>query len=103
MNMDVSQIIIVIFLILNIITFILGYFIGKISKINIVNSNVSDTSFIPIDKQKNSIEKINIDETKVVSKINTSSLEKKYDNLGNTTISDENITDSINKLKKLKE
>ena len=101
--MDVSQIIIVIFLILNIITFILGYFIGKISKINIVNSNVSDTSFIPIDKQKNSIEKINIDETKVVSKINTSSLEKKYDNLGNTTISDENITDSINKLKKLKE
>lgn len=103
MNMDVSQIIIVIFLILNIITFILGYFIGKISKINIVNSNISDTSFIPIDKQKNNIEKINIDETKVVSKINTSSLEKKYDNLGNTTISDENITDSINKLKKLKE
>lgn len=103
MNMDVSQIIIVIFLILNIITFILGYFIGKISKINIVNSNVNDTSFIPIGKQKNSIEKINIDETKVVSKINTSSLEKKYDNLGNTTISDENITGSINKLKKLKE
>jgi hypothetical protein len=45
---------------------------------------------------------ISIDETKIVTKINTDDLEKKYDQLAETKSSQENISSSINKLKALK-
>jgi hypothetical protein len=45
---------------------------------------------------------ISIDETKIVTKINTDDLEKKYDQLTETKSSQENISSSINKLKALK-
>jgi|694.fasta_scaffold04337_31 S-adenosylmethionine synthetase len=103
MNLDISYIITIIFLTLNILTFILGYFIGKISKINIVYDTKNTGDIAQKDIQKNIIQKIEIDEKKIVSKIDTNSLEKKYDNLGNTIVSDTNISNSISKLKKLKE
>jgi len=45
---------------------------------------------------------ISIDEKKVVVNIKTDDLEKKYDSLGTTTKTDENISSSVNKLKNLK-
>jgi hypothetical protein len=46
--------------------------------------------------------KVIIDERKFVTDIKTSGMEKKYENLGETKISNENIESSINKLKNLK-
>ena len=45
---------------------------------------------------------ISIDETKVVTKIKTDDLEKKYNQLGETKNSQEDISSSVNKLKALK-
>jgi hypothetical protein len=45
---------------------------------------------------------VSIDETKVVTSINTDNLTKKYDELGDKVVSDENISSSINKLKNMK-
>lgn len=48
------------------------------------------------------INKITIDESKYVTDIKTSGMEKKYENLGETKVSEENIESSINKLKNIK-
>ncbi len=78
MNIDISQLIVVIFLTLNIFSFILGYFLGKLSKINLSQSNdIVPTKDRNIDNKKEIISKINIDETKIVTKIDTNNLEKK--------------------------
>jgi hypothetical protein len=45
---------------------------------------------------------VSIDETKVVTNISTDSLVKKYDELGDKTISNDNISSSVNKLKNMK-
>lgn len=45
---------------------------------------------------------ISIDDKKIVTKINTDSLEKKYNNLGDKTESTDNILESVNKLKNIK-
>lgn len=104
MNIDISQLIVVIFLTLNIFSFILGYFLGKLSKINLSQSNdIVPTKDRNIDNKKEIISKINIDETKIVTKIDTNNLEKKYDTLGNTILTNSDIGSSINKLKKMKE
>lgn len=104
MNIDISQLIVVIFLTLNIFSFILGYFLGKLSKINLSQSNdIVPTKDRNTDNKKEIISKINIDETKIVTKIDTNNLEKKYDTLGNTILTNSDIGSSINKLKKMKE
>lgn len=104
MNIDISQLIVVIFLTLNIFSFILGYFLGKLSKINLSQTNdIVSTKDRNIDNKKEIISKINIDETKIVTKIDTNNLEKKYDTLGNTILTNSDIDSSINKLKKMKE
>jgi hypothetical protein len=43
-----------------------------------------------------------IDDRKVVVDVNTGGIEKKYGELGETKVSDENIVSSVNKLKGLK-
>lgn len=45
---------------------------------------------------------VSIDETKVVTNISTDNLVKKYDELGDKTVSNDNISSSINKLKNMK-
>jgi hypothetical protein len=80
--------------------FFIGYFIGRQSSVGVSNSvtktnRVNNNSTIIKDK-------ISIDETKVVTEINTDGLEKKYETLGETKQSNENITNSINKLKNMK-
>lgn len=46
--------------------------------------------------------KIKIDDSKFVGEISTDSIEKKYGELGETKVSDENISSSVNKLKGMK-
>jgi len=106
MNIDISLIIVCIFLTLNIFSFILGYFLGKLSKINLYNKFDEQTANNDDDtktSQKMVNSKISIDETKIVSKIDTNSLEKKYDTFTNTVIANDSISSSIDKLKKMKE
>lgn len=45
---------------------------------------------------------IKIDDTKFVTEIDTGSMEKKFDSLGETVISEDNLDQSVNKLKNLK-
>lgn len=90
-----ESIIIAIILILNIFSILIGYIFGRI------NNNIYSETPSFFNKQK-SENKVSIDSTKIVTNINTSGLEKKYTNIGNTTETTENITTSINKLKSMK-
>lgn len=94
---DTIDIILILF---NIVFGILGYLIGKGSQTKIESQPIS---FFTKEKlANNKINKIAIDETKVVTDINTANLEKKFDNLGELKVSNENIESSINKLKNIK-
>ena len=99
-----SDILVLILLFLNIVFFCIGYLIGKstinyqvLDRVNTSTRNVKETTDHQINKPV-----INIDDTKIVTKINTDGLEKKYDKLGDTKQSQDNITSSINKLKNMK-
>lgn len=96
-------------IILNIIVLIVGYLLGKSHNTNSIiyqNNHKTDTGSISkkntSTKRKSNINKINIDETKVVTKIVTDNLEKKYDDLTESKESDENISSAISKLKNMK-
>jgi hypothetical protein len=103
--MDTVQILLIILILLDIVFFFLGYTIGRLnSSQTIVESQ--PVSFF--NKQKSvsddkAINKVIIDERKFVTDIKTSGMEKKYENLGETKISNENIESSINKLKYTKD
>jgi hypothetical protein len=83
--------------------FLIGYFIGKQANTGVSNSvvNTKPTSFF--DKSNQDKKKtLSIDDTKYVVDIQTSGMEKKYDSLGDIKKSEENISNSINKLKNMK-
>lgn len=88
---------------INILSFFLGYILGKLRPISGV-SNSSQAYFgSPGNKlNTNNRTKISIDDTKFVTEIKTEGLEKKYNDLGDKTISNENIGNSISKLKNMK-
>jgi hypothetical protein len=82
--------------------FLIGYFIGKQSANGVYNTaiNKPNNFFDNIKKaNKNNLE---INDTKFVTEIKTDGMEKKYEALGETKQSTENITESISKLKNLK-
>lgn len=96
--------VIIILIILNIMSIAIGYIIGKIN-----TSNSRETFGAPsILKHKqstnseNNPNKITIDDRKFVTDISTEGIEKKYNELGNTKITDDNISASVNKLQNLK-
>jgi predicted PurR-regulated permease PerM len=82
--------------------FLIGYFIGKQSVIGVSNvvNNVKPTSFFNEESSKN--KPLSINDTKYVVDIKTSDMEKKYESLGDIKKSEENISNSINKLKNMK-
>jgi len=92
---------IIILSIFNIFSFGLGFVIGKIWSISGVSTNITSKpqSFFKSEENK---PKISIDDKKFVVDIKTDGLEKKYDSLGETKKSTENIQSSINKLKNMK-
>lgn len=98
----------VIWLILVVFSFIIGYFYGR-SKIDIggVLYTTDDQQLKYNSKiiQNNLAQQkplIKIDETKFVTEIDTTSMEKKFDSLGDTQTSSEDFGQSINKLKNMK-
>jgi hypothetical protein len=98
---DQNIIIICIILILVINSFFIGYLLGRSGRDNGV-LNSKPRSFFDQESlaQKNS--QILIDDKKFVVDIKTEGLEKKYDSLGEIKKSEENISNSVDKLKKLK-
>lgn len=85
--------------------YLMGYMVGCLKSIQNGQSQneTRPQSFFDRNRQEaahgGSIE---IDERKIVTDINTGGIEKKYAELGETKVSDENILSSINKLKGLK-
>lgn len=81
--------------------FLIGYLAGRGSVGGVSNNEEKvSTSFF---KQQNNIPKtIEMDNSKYVVNIKTEGLEKKYESLGEVKESQENISESINKLKNLK-
>jgi hypothetical protein len=82
--------------------FLIGYFIGKQTNAGVFNSVIDrkPTSFF--DDIKKDKKTVSIDDAKYVVDIQTSGMEKKYDSLGDIKKSEENISNSINKLKNMK-
>jgi len=83
--------------------FLVGFALGRsINNTTIINEQ--SESFFKTNK-KNNVKKnkpIVINDKTHVTKIQTDNLEKKYDNIGNTQTTNENISQSVNKLKNLK-
>lgn len=96
--------VIAILIILNIITIAIGYIIGKMHTSD--GQGKSGTPSMIKHKHSKSSEnnqnKITIDDRKFVTDISTDGIEKKYSELGNTKITDDNISASVNKLQNLK-
>ena len=89
-------------LVIGVCLFLIGYFIGKLLNTGVSNSviNTKPNSFFDDIKKDNKT--ISIDDTKYVVDIQTSGMEKKYESLGDIKQSEENISNSINKLKNMK-
>lgn len=87
---------------LNIVCFVLGYLWCK----STIRGQVDDrpVSFFKTNSPAKSAipSKIEIDSSKFVVDIKTDNLQKKFDNLGETKQSEENIQASVNKLKNMK-
>lgn len=91
----------IIWLILGIILFILGYVISFLRNSTMHSSGISQ-KMNKITNNKNNKLSISIDDSKYVTDIATDNLEKKYNNLGDIIQSSDNIESSISKLKNLK-
>lgn len=98
----------IIVLILTLVASICGYIIGRLTNSPLgvgvlYNDNIIEKNAKVI---KNNLAQqkplIKIDDTKFVTEIDTSSLEKKFDNLGEVKISQDNVVESVNKLKNMK-
>jgi hypothetical protein len=82
-----------------------GFLFGRLNMSNggVLTSDVLQNNHKAI---KNNIANqkslIKIDDTKFVTEIDTGSMEKKFDSLGETVVSEDSLDQSINKLKNLK-
>jgi|LakMenE01Jun11ns_1017448.scaffolds.fasta_scaffold9522033_1 hypothetical protein len=98
-----DNIILYILLVLNLFSFLLGYLYGYFRNLS---SNKSWIAYSKSDKKQkhNTVESndISIDDKKVILNIDTKGLEKKYEELGDKKITEDNISSSVNKLKNLK-
>lgn len=96
-----NTILILILLVLNINSLLIGFIIGKYIAKNGVFLN-KEQSFFSKQKETKNNNTILIDDKKFVIDIKTDNLEKKYGSLGDIKKTDDNITNSVNKLKSLK-
>lgn len=102
--MQVSNeiVIVTLLIILNIICGLIGYLIGVTKSPKGVYYDGPQSFFTKIKDDKIVNSCITIDDKKFVTDIKTNNLERKYDTLGDVKKTEENITDSVNKLKNLK-
>ncbi len=102
--MDSKVLIIFCLLVCNILSCLIGYILGKLNGLSNIEY-ATTKSFFTKEKQKQTqsiVSPVSIDEKKFVGDINTSDLEKKYNNITDIKQSNENISSSVNKLKNLK-
>lgn len=86
---------------ININSLLIGYLLARTYSNGVINNNPqSFFSKVRDDKIVNNM--ISIDDKKFVTDIKTDGLEKKYNSLGDIKQTQENISDSVNKLKNLK-
>lgn len=97
---NIYIIIIVILIILNVLSFILGLTLGKLSSISGVTIN-KPKSFLK-SSNDNVPASVYIDDKIYVTDIKTDGMVKKYEDLGEIKQSTENISSSVNKLKQMK-
>ena len=99
---DTASLLSIILILFNFVSFGIGYIIGQLNN-NSYTTN--EKSILKRNKQHNSEKnhnKIIIDDRKFVTDINIEGMEKKYNELGSTKLSDDNISESVNKLQNLK-
>lgn len=89
-------------IVLNIIIFGIGYIVGKINSYSPGKNGIHLGPLHGVDNTHNTHNKVKIDQTKFVTEISVEGIEKKYDKLGETQLSADNIEVSVNKLKNLK-
>jgi hypothetical protein len=100
---DTASLLSIILVLFNFVSFGIGYIIGRLnnSSYTMIEKPISKRN-----KQYNNNEKsqnkIIIDDRKFVTDISVDGMEKKYNELGNTRLSNENISESVNKLQTLK-
>ena len=102
--LDINILIISLIVSIFFLVFILGIFIGYLFNKQNVRTIVEDKpkSFFDNNKTNNLKKSIDIDDTKVVLSIDTNKLEKKFDNIADSTVVKSNIGNSVNKLKNMK-
>lgn len=92
---------VVLLFILNINSLFIGYLIGRSMNNGVTNN--SPQSFFSKNKDTKIVSNnLSIDDKKFVVDIKTDGLEKKYNSLGEVKQTQENISNSVNKLKNLK-
>jgi hypothetical protein len=99
---DTASLLSIILILFNFVSFGIGYIIGQLKN---NNYTMNEKSILKKNKQHNSEKghnKIIIDDRKFVTDISLEGMEKKYNELGNTKLSDDNISESVNKLQNLK-
>lgn len=103
--MTINQNILILFFIFSIpfyfVFFICGWLVGRTGSLQNFGSQ-SNISKTVSSKDNKKLSSISIDEKKIVTDINTEGMEKKYSNIANTVQSDQDINNSISKLKQLK-
>jgi hypothetical protein len=82
--------------------FLIGYFVGKRSDNGVYSTTINRPNSFFNNAKEDKKTKVVINDNKFVTEIKTDGMEKKYENLGEIKQSNENITDSINKLKNLR-
>jgi len=92
---------VLLFGIININTFLIGFLLGKSLK-GLTNESNTQSFFKQQQAEQKIKNQITIDDKKVVLNIDTNKLEKKYDSLGETKTSSEDISGAVNKLKNMK-
>jgi hypothetical protein len=99
--MKTEVILIIILLVLNTFSFLIGYLLGTIgSNVGVSNIESKPKSFFKKDQKEK--KNIDINESKYVVNIDTKGMEKKYTELGEVKQSTDNIQNSVNKLKNMK-
>ena len=97
-----SNIILILIIIVVINSFFIGYFFGRFANNNGVSNDRPKSFFKQQDSKQQEVNGIAIDDKKFVVDIKTEGLEKKYNSLGDVKTTEENISESVNKLKNLK-
>ncbi len=102
MSINNEILIITILVILNIVSGFIGYIIGRLNIANGVYENRPQSFFTKNQTVAPAKSALSIDDKKFVVDIKTDGLERKYDTLGDIKKTEENINNSVNKLKNLK-